>query len=214
MLFARRSSRFCFSSSASRVASALVVPGACPASISAWLTQPRSVSGLIPSCSPARRRAPGLVAGSFHASIASRIARSRSSSGYFRSAGISRPPPRLDGVHQTRSLTHLTRSEATAGGGGQCVVQIGGSESSGRLLTGRRFGGPVGSFDEFAVDEGGAGADESDQVGCVHRAPAVLGRLHGLEGHGQPGRPRAGSAGELLPVPHGGERGLDRVGGP
>jgi len=33
----------------------------------------------------------------------------------------------------------------------------------------------VGSLDEFAVLELGAGPDEGDQVGCVDRAPACLG---------------------------------------
>jgi hypothetical protein len=33
----------------------------------------------------------------------------------------------------------------------------------------------VGSFDELAVLEAGAGADERDEVGCVDRAPALLG---------------------------------------
>jgi hypothetical protein len=32
----------------------------------------------------------------------------------------------------------------------------------------------VGSFDQFAGFEACAGADECDQVGCVHRAPAGL----------------------------------------
>jgi aminopeptidase N len=47
----------------------------------------------------------------------------------------------------------------------------------------------VGSFDEFAVGEGCAGADEGDQVRCVHRAPAGLCRLDQFEGHGQPRGP-------------------------
>ena len=33
----------------------------------------------------------------------------------------------------------------------------------------------VGSFDELAVDEGGTGADQGDQLGCVYTAPAGLG---------------------------------------
>jgi len=49
----------------------------------------------------------------------------------------------------------------------------------------------VGSFDEFAVDEGGAGADERDEVWSVDRAPAVLGGLDELERHRQPCRPLA-----------------------
>jgi hypothetical protein len=49
--------------------------------------------------------------------------------------------------------------------------------------------GLVGSFDELAVDEGGAGTDERDQVGAFDRTPAVLGGLDELERHGQPCRP-------------------------
>jgi integrase/recombinase XerD len=46
----------------------------------------------------------------------------------------------------------------------------------------------VGSFDDAAFV--GAGADEGDEVGCVDGAPAALGGLDELEGHGD-----AGSAG-------------------
>jgi hypothetical protein len=45
----------------------------------------------------------------------------------------------------------------------------------------------VGSFDEFAVDEGGAGPDEGDQVGCVDHSPPGLGGLDQLERHRDPG---------------------------
>jgi hypothetical protein len=41
-------------------------------------------------------------------------------------------------------------------------------------LGGFRFGVLAWSFDEFAVDEGRAGADQGDEVGCVDGAPAVL----------------------------------------
>jgi uncharacterized membrane protein YbhN (UPF0104 family) len=78
-----RSSRFSRSSSISRCASSVVVPGRTPPSISAWVTQLRSVSGLMPSCPATRASAPALVAGSRWASTAIRVARSRSSSGYF-----------------------------------------------------------------------------------------------------------------------------------
>jgi hypothetical protein len=40
-----------------------------------------------------------------------------------------------------------------------------------------------GSFDEFAGLEDGAGADECDEVGCVHCSPASLGGLDELERH-------------------------------
>jgi hypothetical protein len=42
------------------------------------------------------------------------------------------------------------------------------------LLGGFGLMGFVGSFDELAVDEHRAGADEGDQMRCVDRAPAVL----------------------------------------
>jgi hypothetical protein len=68
----------------------------------------------------------------------------------------------------------------------------------------------VGSFDEDAVVEGGAGADEGDEVGCVHGAPAGLGGLDEFECHGQSCGAGAGSLGDLGAVPDGGEGGLDR----
>jgi len=40
------------------------------------------------------------------------------------------------------------------------------------LLRGHDGGG---SFDKFAVDERGAGADQRDEMRCVDGAPAVLG---------------------------------------
>jgi hypothetical protein len=46
----------------------------------------------------------------------------------------------------------------------------------------------AGPLDVVAVDEGRSGADQGDEVGRVHGAPAVLGRLDELERHGQPGR--------------------------
>lgn len=64
----------------------------------------RSGSGLIPSCPPIRDNAPDRDAGSLRASTASRVARSRSSSGYFRGAPIT-GSSRLDGLHQTRHET-------------------------------------------------------------------------------------------------------------
>lgn len=66
-----------------RAASALVTPGRAPASTSARLTHTRRVSLLMPSCSAIRVTAPALRVGSCRASTASRVARSRSSSGYF-----------------------------------------------------------------------------------------------------------------------------------
>ena len=48
----------------------------------------------------------------------------------------------------------------------------------------------LGSFHELAVDERRAGADERHKVRAVHGAPAVLGGLDQLVGHGQPRGPR------------------------
>ena len=45
-----------------------------------------------------------------------------------------------------------------------------------------------GSFDELAVDEHRAGADEGNQMRCVDRTPAVLRGLDELERHREPGR--------------------------
>src|SRR3954469_18195521 len=105
MAFARRSSRTSRSSSASRDASSVVVPGRVPASISAWVTQLRSVSGLIPSCLPIRASAPRRVAGSRRASTAIRVARSRSSSGYFLGAAMTLILTWIESLHQTRGGT-------------------------------------------------------------------------------------------------------------
>jgi hypothetical protein len=95
-------------------------PGRWPVSISACMTQLRSVSGLIPSCSPIRLHAPGRDAGSFRASIVNRIDRSRSSSGYFRGATIAHPS-KLDDLHQTRCLTDIDHEA----GLGQLLLQSG-----------------------------------------------------------------------------------------
>jgi hypothetical protein len=70
----------------------------------------------------------------------------------------------------------------------------------------------VGSFDEFAALKRGAGADERDEMACVDRAPACLGGFDELERHRQPRGTRARTAGDLGPVPDGGERRFDGVG--
>lgn len=56
---------------------------------------------------------------------------------------------------------------------------------SGDLLIASGF---FGLFDEFAVREGRAGADEGDQVWCVDGAPSGLGGLDEFERHRHPGR--------------------------
>src|SRR5699024_4035812 len=110
---ARRSSRTSFSSSASRSASLVVVPGRWPSSISACTTQFLRVSGLIPSCSPTRRNVPDFVAGSCRASTAILVALSRSSSGYFLGAAMLLILPWIQSLHQTRGDS----SQPTAGCG-------------------------------------------------------------------------------------------------
>jgi len=59
------------------------------------------------------------------------------------------------------------------------LIGTGGIEQSSRPVDEDRLGGFLfgvlaWSFDEFAVDEGRAGADQGDEVGCVDGAPAVL----------------------------------------
>ena len=50
----------------------------------------------------------------------------------------------------------------------------------------------VGSFEEFALLEGGAGADQGDQVLGFHGAPAGLCGLDELERHRHAGRSHSG----------------------
>src|SRR5262249_47210677 len=87
--FARRSSRFSFSSSAIRRRSSVVTPGRWPSSTSAWLNQVRSDSAPMPSCLAPRvttpKRSPPFSA---MASRTIRTARSRSSGGYRRWLGL------------------------------------------------------------------------------------------------------------------------------
>jgi len=61
--------------------------------------------------------------------------------------------------------------------------------------------------------EGGAGADEGDEVRRVERPPALFSGFDELEGHGEAGCPRPGSLGDVGPQSHGGEGRLDRIGG-
>jgi hypothetical protein len=116
--FARRSSRTSRSSSASRVASSVVVPARWPSSISAWMTQLRNVSALMPNCSAIRFNAPVRVAGSRRASTAILVARSRSSSGYFLGAAMTLILTWIESLHQTRGETlrgaqHRDEAQAT-----------------------------------------------------------------------------------------------------
>jgi hypothetical protein len=45
----------------------------------------------------------------------------------------------------------------------------------------------LGTFDEVAAFEAGSGADEGDEVGCVHGSPACLGGLDAFEDHRESG---------------------------
>ena len=100
---ARRSSRTSRSSSASRCASSVVVPGRTPPSISAWRTQFRSASGCTPNWSATRLMAPHADSGSFRASIAIRVARCWSSTLYFHGAAMTLIIlPRIESLHQTQ----------------------------------------------------------------------------------------------------------------
>src|SRR5699024_7578115 len=107
--FARRSSCTSFSSSARRSASLVVVPGRWPSSISACTTQFLRVSGLIPSCSPARRNVPDFLAGSCRASTATPVALSRSSAGSFLGAAMLLILPWIQSLHQTRGDSRSPR---------------------------------------------------------------------------------------------------------
>jgi acetyl-CoA/propionyl-CoA carboxylase biotin carboxyl carrier protein len=97
--------------------SAVVVPGASPASISACLTHVRKASGWISSCSAIRLIAPVFVAGSRRASSAIRVARCLSSSLYFRGAAMTLI------LHWFESLHHTRGASIAAFGRGECFVE-------------------------------------------------------------------------------------------
>src|SRR5699024_4955269 len=100
---ARRSSRFSFSRSLIRWASAVVVPGRSPVSTWSWLTQDRNVSGFTPSWSPIRRKIPRRAPGSAsRASRTMRTALSRSSRGYFFWGMTGKSFPWLHCLHYSR----------------------------------------------------------------------------------------------------------------
>src|SRR5690606_19731766 len=139
--FARRNSRTSRSSSVIRVCSAVVVPGRSPASTSAWVTQLRRVSGLIPSWSATRRSAPVLVAGSRLRSTAIRIARSRSSSGYFLGAAMTLILPWNESLHQTRGATVLAQDRF--GSGSEPRIRMLRLRGDGRVARSERWCGAV-----------------------------------------------------------------------
>jgi hypothetical protein len=66
-----------------------------------------------------------------------------------------------------------------------------------------------GSFDEFAVVEGGAGSDQGNQVRGVDHPPARLGCFDQLERLREAGGAVAGAFGDPLTEPDGGEGRLD-----
>jgi hypothetical protein len=58
-----------------------------------------------------------------------------------------------------------------------------------------------GSFDELAVFEAGAGADQSDEVRCVDGPPACLSGRDELERHCEAGGLGTGALGDLGAMP-------------
>jgi hypothetical protein len=54
----------------------------------------------------------------------------------------------------------------------------------------------VGSFDQLALLEPGAGSHKSDEVRCVDGSPSGLSGLDALERHRDPGGPTAWSLGD------------------
>ncbi len=97
-----------------RCASLVVVPGRSPASIAACLHQPRNVSALTPTRCPIRTTAAfsDSSGSSFLASATSRIARSRSSGGYFLGAGIGLILSGFQTLHETRGDSALQSGDA------------------------------------------------------------------------------------------------------
>jgi|GEM_PF-4935385 len=91
-------------------ASSVDLPGRRPSSISARCTQPRKVSGEIPSCCPTRVHAPRRPPSSSRAARTSRTARSFNSGGYFFNFGMllilsgCQEPPTDPGRNTTRPL--------------------------------------------------------------------------------------------------------------
>ena len=72
-------------------------------------TQLRNVTGCMPSCSATRAIAPGFVAGSARSSTAIRVARSRSSSGYFLGGAMTLILHGLS-FHQTRGDSQSSKT--------------------------------------------------------------------------------------------------------
>ncbi len=83
------------------------------------------------------------------------------------SAKINRSQQRLQGA--VRPIERCGRGPTRRRQG--AIVKTCGSRSLGSF----GLGFLTGPLDEFAVDEGGSGADQGDQVWCVDGAPAVLG---------------------------------------
>src|SRR3954468_19478172 len=91
----------------------------------------------------------------------------------------SRTATSCEGVEEVGQGVPDSRSKAAVAGSAWFSRTRARREQSSRpvdedLLGGLGVSCLVGSFDELAVDEGGAGADEGDQVRAVDRAPAVL----------------------------------------
>src|SRR3954451_10859174 len=97
------------------------------------MTQLRSVSALMPSCCPIRFNAPVRVAGSRRASTAIRVARSRSSSGYFLGAAMTLILTWIESLHQTqRGTSGIGPLRASAGAANGERSAVGGTVGLGR----------------------------------------------------------------------------------
>ena len=94
----------------------VVVPGRWPSSISACRTHVRNVSGWIPSCSPTRRNAAGLVGWIQPHGHSRPRGPSRSSSGYFFGADTVFILPWDHSLYQTRGDTRRDRDSVAAVG--------------------------------------------------------------------------------------------------
>ena len=84
----------------------------------------------------------------------------------------------------------------------------------GRRVGGFGWGDVGGAFEEFALVEGGAGADEGDQVWGIDGSPAGLRGLDELVGHCHPGRTRTRPLGHSRSQTYCGEVTFDWVGSP
>ena len=91
------------------------------------------------------------------------------------------------GHHDSRPDEKANGDEGPPSAPTGAIVNTCGSRFLGGCLGGAVDGVSVGSLDELAGLEAGSGPYESDELGCVDRAPAGLRGLDEFECHGQPG---------------------------